>query len=693
MELLPVWKDRLKRVQVEKKPDYKTFRLKKAASYYSRSINYVASREEAQNMVDFTQQRPLSHIGIDSEFKYDRPGVPIDKNNTVNDPRSIHPLLLSLALAEPQNNEGGNLYCFVVDLRKRELIEYITPLLYLPVCFVGHNLKVELFCLWQLKLTEPNIIWDTFIHEKALYLGQNHVKYKMKKDADEVEEIRTKEESAEEDLFRNSLVATCQRYGVPFAFEKEKKRLQQSFLTHGDNDPFSEEQIRYAAEDALAAARMYPQQINTAGCGGILEHLVTVEMPWIRTNARIEWNGIRVATDSISNALEDIETYIPLLEQRLEHLGLNNVRSHKQLKEFFQREGILRAFYRNGKYSFKKEYLKLLKHLHPVIPLIRSLRRAYDIKANKIMLPELIGRDGRMHPVHTQLGTDTGRQSSKWPNILALDSLLRPLIVSEPGNAIGEVDLSQIEIGVAAAVFHDNKLIEMFNTGDVYSAMAQSFFRDGLTDESRDLPGNEFKYKHSELRNKMKTCTLGIIYGMTPHGLAQQLNTTKANATALQHKFMSMFPTLKSALLCTSVYGSMRGYSYSVSGLRRHRGRGREMLGWEQNWMVNFPVQGTAATIFKTAGNRLDKLYQQYDAWLIIPLHDAFIFEAPFEELKTVAQLTERVMCETIQEFFPMLKPKVEVNIMNPECWNKEGDTKPLAKWIEKELTGSLKEE
>jgi DNA polymerase-1 len=691
MELLPGWEDRLKRVQVEKKPDNKTFKLKKAASFYSRSINYVSTCEDAQKMVDFIQQRPLSHIGIDTEFKYDRPGVPIDKNHTANDPRSIHPLLLSLALAEPQSNGGGNLYCFVVDLRKRGLIEYLTPLLYLPVCFVGHNVKVELFCLWQLKLTEPNIIWDTFIHEKALYLGQNHVKYKTKVDADEVEEIRTKEENTEDDLFRNTLVATCQRYGVPYAFAKEKKYLQQSFLTHDDNAPFREEHINYAAEDALAAARLYPQQITTAGCAGILDHLVSVEMPWTRTNARIEWNGIRVKTDTISKALEDIDTYTPLLVQRLEHLGLKNIRSHKQLKDFFQREGILQAFYRNGKYSFKKEHLKLLKHLHPVIPLIRSLRRAYDIKANQILLPELIGADGRIHPAHTQLGTDTGRQTSKCPNILALDSLLRPLVVPEPGRAIGEVDLSQIEIGVAAAVYRDNQLIEMFNTGDIYSAMAQSFFRDELTDEDKDLPGHKFKYKHSELRNKMKTCTLGIIYGMTPYGLAQQLNTTKANATALQHKFMSMFPTLETALMCASAYGSMRGYAYSVSGLRRHRGRGRQLSGWEQNWMVNYPVQGSAAIIFKAAGNRLDKLYQQYDAWLIIPLHDAFIFEFPQKELKTVVELTERVMCETIQEFFPVLRPKVEANIEHPECWNKDGATEPWTRWITNDLESHIK--
>ena len=177
---------------------------------------------------------------------------------------------------------------------------------------------------------------------------------------------------------------------------------------------------------------------------------------------------------------------------------------------------------------------------------------------------------------------------------------------------------------------------------------------------------------------------------MTPHGLAQQLNTTKATATALQHKFMSMFPTLETALMCSSAYGSMRGYAYSVSGLRKHRGRGRKLTGWEQNWMVNYPVQGSAAIIFKAAGNRLDKLYQQYGAWLIIPLHDAFIFEAPVEKLRTVADLTSRVMCDTLQEYFPELRPQVEVNISKPECWNKDGCMDELDRWIDK-LDGLMK--
>jgi DNA polymerase I len=86
--------------------------------------------------------------------------------------------------------------------------------------------------------------------------------------------------------------------------------------------------------------------------------------------------------------------------------------------------------------------------------------------------------------------------------------------------------------------------------------------------------------------------------------------------------------------------------------------------------------------VFKTAGNRLDRLYRQYGARLLIPLHDAFIFEAPLESLEEVTNLTARVMCETVQEYFPELRPRVEVNMQRPDCWNKEGDANALIRWL-----------
>jgi DNA polymerase-1 len=245
------------------------------------------------------------------------------------------------------------------------------------------------------------------------------------------------------------------------------------------------------------------------------------------------------------------------------------------------------------------------------------------------------------------------------------------------------VDWSQVEVGVAAAMYGDNDLVRMFNSGDVYSAMAQYFFREELPEGDLGITGTEFKEKHKELRNQMKSCTLGIIYGITRVGLSQILGTTKAKAAALQKRFMAMFPHLQAALIIAAQCGAIRGYAFTISGLKRYRAKGGDATRWERNWLTNHPVQGSAAVVFKAAGNRLDKLYQQYGSRIIIPLHDAFIFEAPLNELKNVAELTARVMCDTLQEYFPMLRPQVEVNISKPDCWNKDGDLACLDRWIE----------
>jgi DNA polymerase-1 len=108
--------------------------------------------------------------------------------------------------------------------------------------------------------------------------------------------------------------------------------------------------------------------------------------------------------------------------------------------------------------------------------------------------------------------------------------------------------------------------------------------------------------------------------------------------------------------------------------------------------MINHPVQGSAATVFKAAGNRLYRLYPRYDAHLIVPMHDAFVFEAPIGRLQEVADLTERVMCDTLQEYFPELQPKAEPNISHPECWNKDGVVDALGVFIRKvdEMMGTL---
>jgi DNA polymerase-1 len=665
------------------------YTVPRSPRYFAARVTFVETAAAAWALADLARQRPVSYVGLDTEFAWGRPGVVINaaRGLVAHDPRSIRPLLASLALAEPDPGgpEGGRLSPFVLDLRRPEVFPALAAVLRLPVPFVGHALKQDLFCLLRLGLPEPALLWDSWACSRCLYLGRHHPKYAARPGDDEVAEIRAQERAKADEEVRHSLLANCRRHTIAYPYDQDKGRLQQSFLTHPADAPFSAEQIDYAAADAVAVARLYPHQVTEAGQAGILQHLTTVEMPWALTNARMAWHGVRVDAGRCRQVQQACEWHLAELGPGLAGYGIANVRSHPQLKSFFQRAGLLELFRRDGKLSFDKEALADFADRHPAITLIRAAKKVLQLQGDKLLTGELVGADGRVHPDHRQLGTDTGRQSCRWPNILGLGKVFRPLVVPESGRGIGEADLSQIEVGLAAAVYGDERLVEMFNSGDVYSAMAQHFYREQLPPEIRALSSLAFK-RHKEsawMRARMKRCTLGILYGLTPHGLALYLGINRSEGAALQDRFMAMFSALQQALADTASFGGLRGYVPTVSGLRRYRARRGQPSTWERNWMTNHPVQGSAAVVFKSAGNRLDRLYRAHDAWLIVPLHDAYVFEAPLAAIEEVGRLTGRVLCESVQEYFPQLRPRAEVNISQPHCWNKDGHADSLERWVQ----------
>ena len=121
-------------------------------------------------------------------------------------------------------------------------------------------------------------------------------------------------------------------------------------------------------------------------------------------------------------------------------MGLENPNSHPQLKQFFGKLGLLRHFRRGDKYHFDEEQLKGLKGLHSAIALVRKARKLQRLQNDQLFLQELTGRDGRLHPEYRQLGTHTGRLTSSKPNIMGLQRDLRPVVIPDPGNGIGEAD-------------------------------------------------------------------------------------------------------------------------------------------------------------------------------------------------------------------------------------------------------------
>jgi DNA polymerase I len=652
--------------------------LPKSPEWYSAGLHFVDNATTAADMVQLALERKVCHIGWDTEFRYTSQGVPVSKKHTHYDVRSIKPLLLSLAFAE-RHGAGLRLFRFVVNLREPEVLSAAQQILRLPLPFVGHYSHVELMSLWQLGLTEPKVVWDTWVAEKVSHLGLFN---KQPGSSAGATEARDAEQHEGDEALRYDLVSTCRRHGVEYSLAGEKKRLQQSFLDCADNAPFTQEQIDYAALDAEAGAKLYLPQVIQATARGDLQHLITIEMPWVAVNARVAWNGVRVDPSRRQRVRDACDRLLPRFEQKLAGAGISNSRSHPQLQAFFREEKLLEFFRAGDGYSFDKDHLKELCGRHPVINLLHEARRIQSVTSDKILWPQLVGTDGRIHADHRQLGAASGRQSTKFPNLLGLDRHMRPLIVPDEGCGIGEVDLSQIEVGIAAAVYADEALVAMFNRDDVYCEMAKLFFKGQLTQEDLKLCSSQFKKKHDGLRAVMKTCTLGIIYGMTSFGIANRLNISQPMAAEQLQRFMAMFPKLTPALADTVRLTAVRGYAVTATGLKRYRSSQKSFSNWERNWAKNHPVQGTAAALFKLACIRLMPLYRQYDAKLILPVHDAVVFECPLSVLKDVAELTRQVLCAAVQEFFPQLRPRAEININHPECWNKDGQANALESWF-----------
>ena len=111
---------------------------------------------------------------------------------------------------------------------------------------------------------------------------------------------------------------------------------------------------------------------------------------------------------------------------------------------------------------------------------------------------------------------------------------------SPPGRAIVELDYSQIEVGICAAEHHDEALIRAFNSGDVYAAVAQQFYVAFLTEEERLLSPADFKKRHPELRDKIKTFVLAVLYNMQAQAVADRFRIPRADAEHQRQAFLSI---------------------------------------------------------------------------------------------------------------------------------------------------------
>jgi hypothetical protein len=104
-------------------------------------------------------------------------------------------------------------------------------------------------------------------------------------------------------------------------------------------------------------------------------------MPWVLTNARMAWRGVRVDPEQCRQVRGACVVHVDALGPQLREHGIGNVRSHPQLKACFQRVGLLELFWRDGRQPFDKEALADFADFHPAIPLIRAAEKVRNCRA------------------------------------------------------------------------------------------------------------------------------------------------------------------------------------------------------------------------------------------------------------------------------------------------------------------------
>ena len=271
----------------------------------------------------------------------------------------------------------------------------------------------------------------------------------------------------------------------------------------------------------------------------------------------------------------------------------------------------------------------------------------------KIVAKQSILLNNRIHTDFVQYGTETGRLSSRNPNLQNVPSpktvngkAIRNLFVAPEGHSLVVADYSQIEPRVVAAFSQDRVMLDNYTRGgDVYVTIGDTM---GIT------------------RSAGKTLFLSLTYGVGPDKVAESVGCSLSDAKYLLESFNSKFSSVlryKSHVVTESRKQSPVPYVSTYLGRRRYLPdlRSREM--WKRSraerQAFNTKIQGSAADIIKIAMVRAHNLLPE-GSYLILTVHDELVTVTPNEQIDETVNMI-RLAMEGIQAISVPLVADIKV--------------------------------
>jgi DNA polymerase I len=419
-----------------------------------------------------------------------------------------------------------------------------------------------------------------------------------------------------------------------------------------------------STQTAAAAAihALVPALLAEAQKSGVDRVYHEIDLPLAPVLYRMEQVGVRIDVGVLDGLSKRFSLELDRVGERIFELAGRrfNINSPKQLGEVLFTHMGLAAPPSRGKgkaLSTAQDVLEQLAEQNEVPKLVLEFRHLAKLKSNYIdALPLLADAQSRVHTTFQAAATSTGRLSSINPNLqniptrTELGREIRAAFTASPGTQLLSADYSQIELRLLAHFSGDPLLVHAYEEDiDIHALTASEVF------------GVPIDSMNKETRNRAKAVNFGIVYGISPFGLATQLGIPQTESKAYIDRYFSRYVGVKAFIEKTldqvRKEGSVRTMFGRMRPIPDMESRNPNQRGFAERTAINTPLQGTAADLIKLAMISIDRQLteRKLKTRMILQVHDELIFEVPSDETAEVETLVRTEMEGVIKLKVPLV--------------------------------------
>jgi DNA polymerase I-like protein with 3'-5' exonuclease and polymerase domains len=367
---------------------------------------------------------------------------------------------------------------------------------------------------------------------------------------------------------------------------------------------------------------------------------------------------------------------------------------------------------KTGRRKFDDTYVESISDKYSWAEKLRIYNKLIKINSTYVERFLAENSNGIFYPYFKQHGTVSGRYGSNLqqlprpkedgegnPIVLKYNNLIRAFFKSRPGYVFIDADYESLEPHIFASISNDVNLQEIFNQGhDFYSTVA--IRTEKLTNVSADKKAENFLKKIDPVkRNKAKSYSLGIAYGMSGYALAMTLKIPANEGEKLREAYLDGFPGVRKWLEESRKSFKENGFIKNKVGRVRHLWRGKQAydlygenllqvrfrkqlaasIGADAvqdyymsyrnalNNCLNFQIQSLAASVVNRAALQINNEFRKrgWDGQVVAQIHDQLVVEVREEYAKEAAKVVQTLMETTTQLPGVSLKapPEIATNL------------------------------